>query len=177
MIMTDKRIMELANEVVDTYASDMLHQLGLSNNNDGILNRISVTDKIGDEIPQGIFNYVQESKGFMGMKGCSYVKESGNIEINVMQCLHAKINGKLRRIPLVNVIATLTRNNLKKMFVFILAHELRHYWQFYTGEIYETDHGKIGGISFMPYEWRWEEKDANEWARNYVKQTFIKGAK
>jgi hypothetical protein len=43
---------------------------------------------------------------------------------------------------------------------------MRHYWQYYTGVVFRKSY--VGSLRLMPYEWRWEEKDANEFAFKYA---------
>ena len=61
----------------------------------------------------------------------------------------------------------------RRLATFILAHELRHYWQFYTGEYFKNEM-HLGGRPMLPYNMQWGEKDANKFAAKYMKEVYKK---
>jgi hypothetical protein len=165
MFMTNKKMLEEARNIVKVQAPLILKDLGLEEN-DGILDRIVVTDKVGLRIPEGFCNaqieirrrgFVEESK--------TYIVGSAFIEINPLNyffCMTKK--GELKKAPF---IIRLFKSRLRRAVLFTLAHELRHYWQHYTGEYYKNEL-MMFGKSLMPYEMRWCEEDANKFARKHI---------
>lgn len=167
-LMTNNRLIALMDEVIATHSLPILKELGLENNNDGILDRISASSQVGESTPHGTFDSDLLSKGFRGMQGVSYVEGSGSITLYpLMLKIYKKGNGNLVSNPISSVAMGLFTKTLKKYLIFILAHELRHYWQYYTNIVF-TKGDYIGSSRFTPYSDRWEEKDANEWAKTYI---------
>lgn len=161
------RLITLNEEVVSKHALPMLRALGMEENNDGILNRIMVSSKIGDEIPNGQFRHTYQTKGFMGMGRTRYILGSGEIELFPCMAMQIKTNKRLVGIPAAGLVVRLFRKAIERHMIFVLAHELRHYWQYYTNTAY-TREGSTGAVNFMPYSMRWEEIDANEFAEEYL---------
>lgn len=172
-LMTNTQLIALTNEVITTHAFPILQELGLEKDNDGILGKISASSQIGEDTPEGIFMSEIRKVGLMGMKGTSYVKGSGSITIYpIMLKMFKKKNGDLGTNLLISLIISLFAKQVKKQLVFILAHEMRHYWQYYTNTVF-TKGDYIGGTRFTPYSMRWEEKDANDWAKAYIEKRGI----
>jgi hypothetical protein len=161
------RLMTLNEEVVAKHASNILKELGLDKDNDGILDRIVVSSKIGDSIPNAHFIYDCRQNGFMGMRGSSYVPYSGKIELFPGMQMNMNIGKRLIGVPARGLLTHLFNKRIERTLIFLLAHELRHYWQYYTGTI-NTKMGGIRTAQLMPYEHRWEEIDANEFASQYM---------
>lgn len=165
---TNSKAIAIAEEVITTHAPLILEALGLAENNDGILDRIKViASPLTHEEPQSaIFYHVVLSRGLMGCHGSKYQEGSGRIEINAIAPFYFTYKGGYKDMKFVRVL--MSRKKLRDHYIFLLAHEMRHYWQFLTGEIW-VQGARMGSINFVPYEWRWEEQDANEFARDYCK--------
>ena len=164
MFMTNAKMMKESNEIIKLHAPSILKELGLSEN-DEILNRIVVSDKIGSSIPHGVCE-AQISRKFFSSDSV-YIKGSAKITIYPLTFLYyTSKDGSLKKIPFV---VRLFESQLRRAIIFTLAHELRHYWQHETGE-YEKNELQFLGMSVMPYQHRWCEKDANEFGRKYIKK-------
>lgn len=158
----------IVQEVVDTHAPRILEQLGLAENNDGILDRIEVDAFIPIKGVrwQGRFRQTTTVRGLFGFDGQEYKHGTGVIEINAISIMYFFTKkDRLVHMPIARLF--LFRKNYRKWATYILAHEMRHYWQYFTGEAYKHDH--IGAHNFMPYQWRWEEQDAHQFGKDYVK--------
>lgn len=165
---TEARLMELGEKAVAEHALPILKALGLEDDHDGILDKISVSSQIGEDVPNGVFQMKQQSKGFMGRHGVSYVKGSGAITLYPHMFIYEMKNKEMKRMRAVSLIAPFVDEILYQELIKVLAHELRHYWQYSTGIVYKKG-DYIGGARFVPYHMRWEEQDANEWSEAYVK--------
>lgn len=61
-------------------------------------------------------------------------------------------------------LCSFSRKLLERRIIYVLAHELRHYWQYYTGE-----HKKQRHLSKMlPQRMNLLEVDAEKWAENFL---------
>lgn len=174
MYITNEKATAIAQEIITTHAPRILKKLGLDTNNDGILDRIYVVaEALTEASPQAaIFNYVytvMSSPYGINLSGTErYKTGSGTVTINAASAfyIHTKRN-VFKEVKLARLFVT--KKRLSKIFIYSLAHELRHYWQFITGEVWEKS-ARRGGINLMPYQFRWEEADANEFAREYLKE-------
>lgn len=165
-IITNTIAMEIAQEVVREHAPRILEKLGLAQDNDGILDRISVVDELPTEdLPHSAtFNMEVLQKGFMGFGGMKYERGTGTIKLRALAAFHP-LNKKGKSMHLWPARLWFFKDKIRRHYIFLLAHELKHYHQYWTGEIWEH---RIGSVNFMPYEWRWEEKDANQFAYSYL---------
>jgi hypothetical protein len=165
MFMTNKKAIEETKEIVKVYAPQILKQLGLEEN-DGILDRISVSEEVSVTTPYGVCQTTIRQKGFMGVHGQEYVEGTARITLYPLMFFHyPNKKGELKKLPFP---VRFMKNKLRKAIIFTLAHELRHYWQYTTGEYFEHEL-QLGGISLMPYQHRWCERDANEFGSKFVK--------
>lgn len=165
----EERLALLAEKVIAEHSSLILEQLGLATDNDGILERITASrEEVTTETPAGLFSSQQRSRGFMGRLGVSYIKGSGEITLYPITAMHSVKGDTVKRMPFASAICLAFSKMLEKQLIFVLAHELRHYWQYYTGTVYEKG-DYTGSARFMPYSMRWEEKDADQWALEYLK--------
>lgn len=183
MFINNKTAIAIASKIVAQHAPIILERLGLAQDNDGILDRIYV---IADPLTKehnasAVFYHVDIHTGLFGSGGSRYERYSGKIVVNAasMFYFYSKKKG-YKEVKFVRLmVGIFGRRRFEEYMLFLLAHEMRHYWQWYTGEIWKNS-SRAGSINFMPYEWRWEEQDANEFAYNYVremKQTLKGGEK
>ena len=163
-----KQFAKLTEEVIKAHAADILEQLGLSTNNDGILDRIVVSTETGENLPLAIMESVTVTQGFF-RNNPSYQKGSAQIIIYpcMRYCFVSKKKGFVE-MPIIGLAMLLFKKKLKREMAIDLAHELRHYWQYYTGEKYRN----YKYDRMLPYEHRWEEKDANQFSYQYVSNNF-----
>jgi hypothetical protein len=170
MYMTNKRIMKETKMLIEKHAPIILRELGLEDN-DGILERIVVTDKFGSDVPYGQIFYEERGKthSFTRMVwDQKYEGGSARIEIHPMSFFHyVNKRGDVKKTP---VFTRFLGPLFRKAIIHTLAHELRHYWQFYTGKYYEKEL-LFGGRSIMPYEHKWSERDANSFGAQYAKKS------
>lgn len=164
--LTNEKALVIAEEVVSKYAPLIVKDLGVD---DSILEKMTVTSKIG-AIPFGEFKFQHRQKDMFGFR-MSYIYGSESIEVNPLMAFYyigigIKKNESIRRVPF---FARFMVSAYKRMVLLGLAHEIRHYWQYSTGEAYRQQ-SMIGGRCFIPYEHRWEEVDANEYANGFVKR-------
>lgn len=164
----ETRLMLLAEKVIAEHGAPILEALGMTDNNDGILDKITVSKEVNTDTPAGVFISGQRSKGFMGRHGVSYVKGSGSIVLYPLTAFHVAKGETVRKIPFASILCLLFRKGIERHLIEIFAHELRHYWQYSTGVVYQKG-DYLGSSRFTPYSMRWEEKDANEWAAAYLK--------
>lgn len=164
--MSDRDLLELGNEVVAEHAARILDELGMTTNNDGILDRITMhTDTPNHDEPRALFRHNTIQYGFFGSRGLQYEIGSGEIRVNcIAPIFYLDRKSTFREIKPARL--WFFKKSIKRVILFMLAHEMRHYWQYYTGEGYKHDY--VGSFCITPYEWRWVEKDANEFARKYV---------
>lgn len=153
---TDAKAMKMMEEIVAEHAPQILLQLGFAKD-DEILNKINIlpTDEV--DTPHG------ETQ--VQTKSDKYVKGTASIYLYPLSCFsYKKKNGKNGRLPF---IARFMHKQIRRLLIHTLAHELRHYWQHDSGEYFRNE-PQVFGISIMPYNWRWCEKDANQFARDYL---------
>ena len=166
------KVLTITEEVVKEHAPLILKELGLDKDNDGILERISVTSKVGEDVPQGYCKVRIIRRNLLGEP--VYIQGTAAIDLNPLAFL-VRINNKGRMKMMPKFIRSFLINGmeryLRRLMTFVLAHELRHYQQYYTGLYFEKE-AHFGGASLMPYSMRWCEKDANEFAKQYVKGAF-----
>jgi hypothetical protein len=171
MFITREKALVIANKIISVHAPLILKELGLDQENDGILDRITAVYK--EVTPKenycGIFNYVvrKTTIGFF-TDTYEYLEGTGSIEINMKAAFTTKTKEGVYKTFWPSQILG-SDKKLKAWVLFALAHELRHYWQYVTGEIWSKSL-QIDGVSLMPYAWRWEETDANEFASAYGKK-------
>lgn len=160
---TDAKAMKMMEEVVAEHAPEILTRLGFAID-DEILNKISVLAENEDETPHGVCN-VRISHNIFKSGTEKYVEGSASINLYPATFfVYRKKNGRYAQLPF---FARLFGKQIRRMFIHTLAHELRHYWQYDSGEYFRNE-STFFGRSFMPYEWRWCEKDANQFAREYL---------
>ena len=168
------KFMAITEEVVREQAPLILKELGLESDNDLILDRITVTSKMGVDIPPGNFNYKMLRKNIVGEP--TYIVGTGYIEISpfaMMSYINKKGELKSRSRFARFLLSGPLSEYYRRLATFILAHELRHYWQFYTGEYFKNEM-HLGGRPMLPYNMQWGEKDANKFAAKYMKEVYKK---
>jgi hypothetical protein len=167
MYMTNKKVLEEARNIVKVHAPLILKELGLEEN-DGILDRIFVTAEVSATTPHGVCHATtQETRRLFEVIKQEYVKGSAKIEINPLTFFHyMNKKGEIKEVPF---FFRFFKSKIRRMILFTLAHELRHYWQHYTGEYYKNEL-MFFGRSIMPYEMRWCEEDANKFGVKYIKE-------
>jgi hypothetical protein len=169
MFITNKKAVAMTQEVVAKHAPLILEKLGLLENNDGILDRIEVIANplTKESAFNARFRHSVTIRGLFGTGGQSYTKGSGIVEINAIALFYfMNKKDEFKDVKIVRLLASNKR--FKQQILHSLAHELRHYWQYVTGETWKNG-AHLGAVNLMPYEWRWEEKDANEFAASYIK--------
>lgn len=164
---TDAAALNMASEIVAEHAPRILEELGLSNSNDGILDRIEVNSDIrtAEDPAAARFIYKATAIGPMGLLGCKYNEGSGRIEIRALSAFYHINKKKNKRKHTWFARPFLFRPLLRRQYKFVLAHEMRHYWQYITGEAFKH---MVGSVNFIPYEWRWEEQDADKFGLEYA---------
>lgn len=165
----ETRLMAIAEEVIAEHSAPILEALGMTEDNDGILDKITASTEVTPETPGGVFVHQQMVKGFMGMHGVSYVKGSGSIVLYPLTGIYSQKKDGMKKVWFASAFSLLFSWLVKKHLTFILAHELRHYWQYYTGTVYKQG-DYVGSTRFTPYSMRWEEIDANNWAIAYTRK-------
>jgi hypothetical protein len=165
--------MKLAEEVIREHAPQILLDLGM-NNLDGILNRITISPEFTEKGAYGICNYtsIEQRRGFsFSPETIVYKPETAHIIIYTEAMMSIRLqSGNFINNPYTRI----SRKGLKRFILLTLAHELRHYWQVFTGEMWAPGHGNSLGFSLLPYDWSWEEIDAREYANKYVKEVSQK---
>lgn len=176
LYMTDAVAIDTVNKIIAEQAPLIIKDLGLEIN-DGILDRICALTFIPseDQAHSAIFRHIATTYGFMSSKGEEYKIGSGRVEINAVSPMYFR-NKKGKVLHMAIIRLPFFVSLYRKYIIGLLAHELRHYWQFYTGEVFRQT-TRFNGMSFMPYEWRWEEKDANDYARKYLDSLKLKEVK
>lgn len=165
--MNNDGAIKLVNNIVKKHAPIILDRLGMTENNDGILERIHVVDTLKDNAG-ATFNYSYTVHGLFGSRGMTYDIGSGEITIHAIAAFTKPgKNGEQVEAKWTRCIAGVLRPFLVCYYIHCLAHELRHYWQYSTGQAFK--HDRIGTVKFTPYSMRWEERDANEFAHKYIK--------
>lgn len=167
MYMNNKKLMEVSESIVKEFAPQILEALGLDNS-DRIIERIKVSDVVGENIPNGICEVKTiVTKRFGMVINSMYLPddETSGITLYPFMALHYRTKkGGIKQVPFfMRVFA----KQLRRVLLFTLAHELRHYWQYKTGEM-DKNETMFNGRSLMPYEHRWCERDANEFAYKFV---------
>lgn len=162
-------IMKLAQEVVSEYAAVIAEDLGITH--DGILDRIVVSDKLvleGEDVVRGVCEAGCYTYGFNQVV---YKKGTARIELYPYTFItyFTKKNEPKR---MSGLFYFFFKKKLKKELLLVLAHEMRHAWQYTTGEIFK--HKFMGKHSYLPYKYCWEEKDANEYADKFIKSKGVK---
>lgn len=170
MYMTNKAILKETEQIVKVHAPLILKELGLEEN-DGILDRIYVSAEREASTPHGICESKMR-KTSMFDNG-SYEVGSASITIYPLTFLqYMNKKGKIKQAPF---FFRFLKPIIRRVIVFTLAHELRHYWQYVTGEYYDKELMFMGS-SILPYELRWCEKDANTFGKQY-KYKYVKEVK
>lgn len=160
---TNAKAMKMMEEIIAEHAPDILGHLGFYND-DEILGKFTISTENNDDTPRGVCS-VTTSRTLLGLNE-KYVK--GSAEITFYPVAFFSYRKKNRRKGNVPFFFRFFSKRIRKTMIFVLAHELRHYWQYDSGEYYRNE-SQAFGISIMPYEWRWCEKDANDFAREYMK--------
>lgn len=164
MYMTNKKVLTETQLIIDNHAARILTKLGLEDDTH-ILNHITVSDVVGPDVPLGVCKVQQEISGGLFSNATSYVPESANITLYpLMHFKYLSKGGELKNVPF---FARFMKPIIRRIILSTLAHELRHYWQHTTGE-YTKNELQFRGKSFMSYENRWCERDANEFADLYA---------
>jgi hypothetical protein len=173
-MLTPKQAIITAYNVRHTHGSAILKKLGLLGKNDGILGRIMVHETVDleDKLLSMVYanmtygHYLTEEEGRMTYK---YRTHSATIHLRPLS--HFTMftpDGEVTMTPRIMHLA-ISKNKFEKLMIHTLAHEMRHYWQLITGEIY--NHGVfVRGMDITPYKHSWREKDANSFADEYIKE-------
>ena len=159
-------VMELAQQVVDQYAEVMAKDLGITE--DGILNRIVVSDEI---VTQGKSRLVRgrcyaegERHGFSST--VKYVEGSAYIKLYPFAFIsYFTRKNELKRVH--PIVLLLLKRRIRSQLIFCLAHEMRHTCQYVTNKSFNERF--LGVYHVTTYENRWVEKDADEYANNFLK--------
>jgi hypothetical protein len=168
MYITNEIAVGIAKEVVEEHAPSILTRLGFYID-DEVLNRFTFSTETTKDTPLGRCTVTTLEERYGGRS--EYVKGSARITIYPVRFLYRLTRHKeLIRRP----FARFFKNSLRKRMIRVLAHELRHYWQHESGEI-ERNEASAFGIIIMPYEVRWSERDADDFAKEYLES--LKGGR
>jgi hypothetical protein len=168
MYITNKKAIQITKEIVAKEAPMILERLGLDNE-DGILERIIVEDF---EMPANFGTHeAKYIKDYFGVYQPHELYKQGTAVITLyplsMMHLWFRTSDSTYRTA-TNWRMRLSKKAFKRRVINTLAHELRHYWQIKTGRIFQEKSVFMMNFNFTPYLDRWEEKDANKFADQYL---------
>jgi hypothetical protein len=176
-MLTPRQAILIAYHVRNTHASAILKELDMLGKNDGILGRIKIHEEVNltDKLLSMVYghmtygHYLTEEESRLAHK---YRMHSATIHLRPLS--HFTVftdQGDVVMTPKI-VHFFISKKRFERIMIHTLAHELRHYWQLYTGEIYK--HGVIvRGVDITPYKHSWREKDADSFASKYLKELNI----
>jgi hypothetical protein len=144
----------LAQQVINQHADKLFSKLGIAPI-PVILEEEAVRASNGPGYTAGACDAV-ETRSIMDMLN-AVDRQAKCIHIYYMSLLAARLTYYIPAI-------------FKKSIIDTLAHEIRHAWQSNSGEW--RNHSEITSFFMsliIPYEHKWEEKDANKFAHDYTK--------
>ena len=168
MYMTNEKLMKEAQEVINLHAPIILKELGLEDN-DGILERIFVSDTKNDANNALITKEVRKTVRYGQVVRQEYVVGSAFIDINPLVSFYYE--GKDGAVKSEPFVMRFFRKTIRQNILFTLAHELRHYWQYHSGEIFKNEL-MMNGIKALSYERQWCERDANQFGVEYLSKFY-----
>lgn len=151
---TDEEAIVITQEIVKTHTPFILKDLGVED--DGVSSRINIHDTYPGDGYAGVchFNYVIIN----GTK--RYKQKSAVIDLYPMVYLPRQDHDGN---PLsLSMSLRPTKHEFRRKMIETLAHELRHYWQCQTGEIFKYPYDRS-----IPHDERWAEIDANNYMKKY----------
>lgn len=167
MFISDEKAMVLAQEVVDKYTTIILQELGVES--DGIEDRITISDDITN-IPNATIYKDEYGCNMVTPDSYYQLYRTGSARITIYAINILGYRNKYGELK-TPWFLRLSKKLYKGQVLFGLAHELRHYWQFISSEYYKKELDAILGVNFIiPYELKWCEKDANEFADKIVRK-------
>jgi len=151
---THEEAIVITQEIVKTHTPLILKDLGVKD--DGVSSRINIQDSYPNDGYSGVCHYK-----YVTINGTKiYKQKSAVIDLFPMVYLQRQDNnGNL--VPL-SLSLRPSKDEFRKKMIETLAHELRHYWQCQTGEIFKYVYD-----TSIPHDERWAEIDANNYMKKY----------
>jgi len=151
---TDNEAMLITEEVIESHKHLILQDLGVMD--DGILDRIYIVDGY----PQSGFDGFCYEKHTITNGIMTYVQGSAYIELYPLRILYS-YNEVGELVP-IDEHHRISKEQFREHMTKILAHELRHYWQYQTGF-----DAQYPDQQSLPYEERPSEIDAYAYMDEY----------
>jgi hypothetical protein len=154
---TNKEAITMTQEIVKTYSPLILKDLGVGD--DGILNRITISDKVPmDDDYSGLFT----DRSYTSWSDGRITYDQGTDSIDLYPYMNLTERDEKGDPVFLQKDQYPSKDEFRKETIETLAHELRHYWQDQTGESLKHPYD-----TSIPHDKRWAEIDANQYAEKY----------